>query len=166
MEGAHLLWEGRRDSDGCLAASDWMTAEELWALSKKVCPEMQNALRRSKSGRKKVRSHKSAREKFFGDLDALRRATCIVDVGTGNKDFRGGATPYSKPLEQAGFAIDKRFLTYGIDANGDEIAQYYYRMVIGRPEPHVLSRKSWAYEDVTSSVAFLNDAAKKKALAA
>ncbi len=43
---------------------------------------------------------------------------------------------------------------------GDELADYFYRLVIGRPEPHVLPRKSWKYEGITSAVAFKDNAAK------
>jgi len=161
--GIHLLWEGKRTAEGFLvgAASAFMTVEEVWRLSLKVNSELQKVLRESKSGRKGVRFHKSPREKFAVDLDVLRRATCVVNVATGEREYRGGKTPYSKPLEQMGFAIDKRFLTYGVDANGNELAQYYYRMVIGRSEPYSLSKTSWAYEGLDSSVAFKDAAARR-----
>ncbi|MHA2279552.1 MAG: hypothetical protein ACXAC5_01485 [Promethearchaeota archaeon] len=166
--GTHLLWEGKRNADGfCMdAESAWMTAEEVWKRAVKLNPDLLKILRKSRSGRKGVRAHKSAKEKFFGDLDVLRRATCVVDVSTGEREYRGGATPYSKPLEQVGFAIDRRFLTYGVDAEGNELGQYYYRMVIGRAEPHSLSRVSWAYEDLSSKVAFKDEAARRKVRAA
>jgi len=164
VSGVHLLWEGKRNADGFCpnAASEWMTAEDVWHLALKLNADLLKILRKSRSGRKGVKAHKSAQEKFFGDLDVLRRATCVVDVSTGEPQFRGGATPYSKPLEQCGFAIDKRFLTYGVDADGNELGQYYYRLVIGRPEPHSLPRSSWAYEGAGSSVAFKDETARRK----
>lgn len=163
LSGIHLLWEGKRNADGFCsnACSEWLTAEEVWTLAREINPDLLKILRKSKSGRKGVKTHKSAQEKFFGDLDVLRRATCVVDVSTGDHQFCGGATPYSKPLEQCGFAIDKRFLTYDVD-DGDDLAQYYYRLVIGRPEPHSLPRSSWVYEGSGSVVAFKNDAARRK----
>lgn len=158
--GTHLLWQGRRSGDGAVAVSDWFTEEQVWERAQKLNPELVRMLRKSKSGRKGAK-HRSAKEKFFHDLDVLRRATCVVDVTTGELEYRGGATPYSKPLEQCGFAIDKRFLTTGVDANGDETGQYFYRLVIGRPEPHVLPRVSWQYEGLASTVAFLDAKARK-----
>ena len=95
-------------------------------------------------------------------LDVLRRATCVVHVANGEREFCGGATPYSKPLEQCGIALDKRFLTYGVK-NGDEFGDYFYRLVLGRPEPHILPRASWQYETPSSRVAFKDDAARRAA---
>lgn len=160
--GAHILWAGKRNGDGFLpgACSDWFTAEEIWDLACEANPDLLKNLRKSKSGRKGA-SHKSAQEKFVVDLDVLRRATRVIHVADGELEYCGGATPYSKPLEQCGFAIDKRFLTYGVDANGDEVGQYYYRLVVGRPEPHVLRRSDWQYEGISSVVAFKSDKAKQ-----
>lgn len=160
--GTHILWEGLRNADGFLAASGWFTKEEIWDMACAFNPDLLKILRKSKSGVKGA-SHKSAKAKFFGNLDVLRRATCVVHVVDGRREFCGGATPYSKPLEQCGFALDKRFLTCGVDADGSELCDYFYRLVVGRPEPHVLSRKSWQYEGVTSVVAF-KDAAVKLAV--
>lgn len=158
--GTHILWEGSRSADGFLATSEWFTREEIWEMACAFNPDLLKILRKSKSGVKGA-SHKSAKAKFYGNLDVLRRATCIVHVVDGEREFCGGATPYSKPLEQSGFALDQRFLTYGVDADGEELAQHYYRLVIGRPEPHVLPRKRWKYEGVTSAVAFKDDASKR-----
>lgn len=158
--GTHILWNGKRNSDGHLAASDWFTKEDLWNKACKFNCDLLRILRKSKSGRKGA-SHKSARDKFFGNLDVLRRATCVISVTDGEREFCGGATPYSKPLEQMGFAIDKRFLTFGVDDDGNEAGQYYYRLVIGRSEPHVLRRTNWQYEGITSTVAFRDDKARK-----
>lgn len=162
----HLLWEGKRNAEGFLTASAWMTAERIWELACKINPDLLKTLRRSKSGRHDVGEHKSAREKFFTDLDVIRRATRKVDASTGDVSYTGGATPYAAPLEQCGFAIDQRFLTDGVDQDGTETAQYYYRMVIGRPEPHPLSKKSWAREGSGSRIAFLNDKVRRQASAA
>ena len=112
-------------------------------------------LRKSKSGRKGV-THKPARQKFVDDLDVIRRATCVVNDATGERQLRGGATPYAYPLEQVEFAIDKRWLTDGWE-NGDETGRYYYRLATGRREPHTLSHTAWRYEGDTSRIAFLND---------
>jgi len=158
--GTHLLWQGKRNSEGSVVTSDWFTAEQVWEKAQRLNPELLKMLKKSKSGIKGA-SHRTAKEKFFHDLDVLRRATCVVDVTSGEKEFRGGATPYSKPLEQSGFAIDKRFLTTGVDADGEETGQYFYRFAIGRPEPHVLPRKSWQYEGPTSTVAFRDEKAKR-----
>ncbi len=158
--GTHILWSGRRNSDDFLVASDWFTKEELWDMSCEFNGDLLRILRKSKSGVKGA-SHKSAKDKFFGNLDVLRRATCVVSVTDGEKEYCGGATPYSKPLEQVGFAIDKRFLTYGVGIDGEEVGQYYYRLVIGRSEPHVLNRSHWKYEGITSTVAFKDDSARK-----
>lgn len=160
VPGTHVLWDGRRNSDGFLTCSDWFTREEIWDMSREFNGDLLRILRKSKSGRKGA-SHKSAKEKFFGNLDVLRRATCVISVTDGEREFRGGATPYSKPLEQMGFAIDRRYLTYGVDKDGNEVGQYYYRLVIGRSEPHVLSRTNWQYEGVASTIAFKDDKARK-----
>ena len=157
--GTHILWDGRRNSDGFLTTSGWFTKEEILEMACVFNPDLLKLLRKSKSGVKGA-SHKSAKAKFYGNLDVLRRATCVVHVVDGEREFCGGATPYSKPLEQCGFAIDKRFLTYGVDENGDELGDYFYRLVVGRPEPHILPRASWQYEGITSAVAFKDDAAK------
>ena len=160
VPGTHILWDGRRNSDGFLVASDWFTKEELWDMACRFNTDLLRILRKSKSGRKGA-SHKSARDKFFGNLDVLRRATCVISVTDGEKDWTGGRSPYGKPLEQMEFAIDKRFLTYGVDKDGNEAGQYYYRLVIGRSEPHVLTRTNWQYEGITSTVAFKDDKARK-----
>lgn len=158
--GTHILWSGRRNKDDCLACSDWFTREELWSMARKHNCDLLRILRKSKSGRKGV-SHKSAQEKFVGNLDVLRRATCVVSVTDGERQYCGGATPYSKPLEQVGFAIDKQFLTYGVDKDGNEIGQYYFRLVIGRSEPHVLPRANWRYEEIGSLVTFKDDSTRR-----
>ena len=162
--GVHLLWEGKRNADGFLpgAESDWLTADEIWDLAREANPALLKTLQSSKSGRRGVTSHKSAKEKFITNLNVLRRATCVVDVSTGEREWRGGATPYSKPLEQSGFAIDMRFLTYGVDKNGDDLAEYFYRMVIGRLEPHILRKTEWSYEGSKSTIAFKNDRARQE----
>lgn len=158
--GTHILWDGRRNSDDFLVCSNWFTREEILEMSLAFNPDLLRNLRKSKSSREGV-SHKSAKDKFFGNLDVLRRATCVVQAIDGEREFCGGVTPYSKPLEQCGFSIDKRFLTYGVDENGNEAGRYYYRLVIGRPEPHVLPRILWQYEGLTSTVAFKDDAARR-----
>lgn len=158
--GTHILWDGKRNRDGFLVASGWFTKEELWDMACHHNGDLLRILRKSKSGRKGA-SHKSAREKFFVNLGVLRRATCVIHVVDGEREFCGGVTPYSKPLEQCGFAIDKRFLTFAVDKNGQELGQYYYRLVVGRPEPYVLPRTSWKYEGITSTVAFKDDNARK-----
>lgn len=160
QEGTHLLWHGRRVSDDFVVTSDWFTEEQIWKMGQRQNSELLKALKKSRSGRQGA-THRSAREKFLHDLDVLRRATCVLDVATGEVEFRGGATPYSKPLEQCGFAIDKRFLTTGVDANGDEVGEYFYRLVIGRSDPHILPRTSWQYEGTTSMVAFRDDKARQ-----
>jgi len=158
--GSHILWEGRRNQDGFIVGSEWFTKEEILEMACKLNADLMKTLRKSKSGRKGA-DHKLPKDKFFGNLDVLRRATSVVHVVDGTREYCGGATPYSKPLEQCGFAIDKRFLTYGVGKDGEELGQYYYRLVIGRSEPHVLLRTSWKYEDNTSAVAFKNVAAKR-----
>lgn len=160
--GVHILWDGRRNRDGFLVCSNWFTKEEIWAMACKFNTDLTTILRKSKSGRKGA-FHKPAKDKFFGNLDVLRRATSVIHIVNGKREFCGGATPYSKPLEQCGFAIDKRFLTYGVDKDGEETGQYYYRLVVGRPEPHVLPRTSWKYESIASVVAFKDDKARKAA---
>ncbi len=159
----HLLWEGKRGADGFLATSAWLTDEEIWELACKINPDLLKTLRRSKSGRTDVVEHKSPQEKFVTDLDVMRRSTRKVDAATGDVEYTGGATPYAFTLEQSGFAIDQRFLTYGVDAGGLELAQNYYRMVIGRPEPHPLPKTSWSYLGSDSPIAYLNDKIQKLA---
>ena len=158
----HLVWDGERNEDDCLALSEWMTAEQVWELACEMNPDLPKNLRKSKSGRDDVSEYKGAKEKFLTDLDVLRRATCIVNVFNGEREYCGGATPYSKPLEQCGFAIDKRFLTYDVDDEGNDMAQYYYRLAIGRAEPHILRRTDWAYEDASSTIAFLNEKVRRQ----
>ena len=164
IPGTHLLWDGKRNADGFLpgVASEWMNKEDLWKQAIEISPELQKILRKSKSGRKDIKVRKTAQEKFFDDINVLRRATVVVDISTGEREYRGGKTPYSKPLEQMGFAIDKRYLTYGVDEDGEELAQHYYRMVVGRSEPHVLRKAAWTYEGVDSKIAFKDEAARRK----
>lgn len=159
--GDHLLWEGRRDPDGCVAASDWMTEEQIWKLACKSNSGLLGMLRKSKSARRGVETRKSAKGKFLIDLNVLRRATRTVDAATGDVKHTGGYTPYAAPLEQCGYAIDRRYLTFGVDANGVELAQYYYRMVIGRSSPYPLPKKSWATLGTDSSTAYLNKRSQK-----
>lgn len=156
----HLLWEGKRTADGFVVASEWMTEEQIWTAAQRLNPELLRLLRKSKSGREDV-NHKTASEKFATDLDVVRRATCTVDAASGIREFCGGATPYAYPLEQCGSAIDKRWLTCDV-VNGEEVCNYYYRLAIGRPEPHPLSKSSWSYEGAESAVAFLNQKVRAK----
>lgn len=158
--GTHILWDGKRNKDGFLVCSGMFTRNEILDKAMAFNADLFKNLRKSKSG-KEGASHKSAKKKFFVNLDVLRRATRVVHVTDGEHEFCGGVTPYSKPLEQCGFAIDKQFLTYGVDKDGNEVGQYYYRLVIGRSEPHVLKRTHWQYEGITSTVAFKDDAARR-----
>lgn len=161
--GTYLAWEGKRDSEGCVAASGWMLPQEILDKAMEINPDLAKTMKKSRSGRKGA-THKSAADKFFGDLDVLRRATCVVNVANGEREFRGGATPYSKPLEQVGFAIDKRFLTYKLDSDNEHEGQYYYRLVIGRSEPHMLRRRDWAREYNTSAIVFKDVALLRRGL--
>lgn len=156
--GHFLVWRGKRDFDGNLVASPWRTGAELWDLARKFNPALELFLRQSSSPQKGAKRHLSAKEKFIQNIEVLRRATVVIHVTTGEREFSGGATPYSKPLEQCGMAIDARYLTTGVDSDGNEIGEYHYRMVWGRPEPRPLLYREWLYEGGNSRYAFLNDA--------
>ncbi len=158
----HLIWDGRRLVGECIVASGWMTADEIWEAALKLNPELLKRLRETSSGRKDVRVYAKARVKFINDLDVIRRARCVINMRNGERRISGGATPYGLPLEQVGMAIDKAFLTRQV-VNGKEVAEYHWRLVIGRREPYTLSEADWWYEDSTSEIAYLDDKIRRAA---
>ncbi len=148
----HLLWLGKRDWDGTLVASKWMTLDTLWAKAQSRNPAMVVALKVSKSKYSLLR-------KFEMVLEQLQRATCTVEMLSGISVYGGGCTPYAKPLEHCGWAIDWRWLTDRIE-DGEEQGNYYFRLVIGRPEPHDLKKQMWWYEGPNSKIAILDDSVR------
>ncbi len=161
--GQHLHWRGKRDATGALLASPWITGDDFW---QRACESNRNLLTRldqTRCGRTDLEpNHNSPKKKFLDDIEVLRRATRVVNVSTGKMSYQGGATPYSKPLEQCEFAIDKYHLTADIGSDGIEITDNYYRFVIGRAHTCVLSPEFWGYEGSESRVAFISEQAKCK----
>lgn len=164
--GHHLRWNGKRDKNDAVAVTPWMTKEELWELACKLCPDVKTTLKQSKSNVKGVAAHASVREKFFQNIDVLRRARRVFSVATGEHEFGGGETPYSMPLEQCGFAIDMAFLTTGVDAQGNEIGEYRYRMAYGRSTPWVLYERDWKGMTTNDHFAYISEQVRHKAITA
>lgn len=152
-KGEHIVWEGERNDDGFLVASPWMTEKELWAACVNAVPSLASKLRKGNF---------SPRQKFRSALQVLNRAVEVVDIVTGNVENRGGVTPYSKPLEQCGFAIDRRYLTNGYSTSTGDSAEYYYRLVVGRSEPHNLMRSQWWYLTKDNPQAFVSAQAQRE----
>lgn len=155
-KGEHILWDGERTKDDCIVASEWMTEGHLWSLCNRAFPQLVQNLKRGNF---------SPRRKFSLALAVLSRPVEVVDISTGTVHYYGGMTPYAKPLEQCGMAIDRRFLTFGVK-DGEELAQYYYRLVIGRSQSHSLKRSKWACEGMDSDIAWLNPRVKREVSAA
>lgn len=156
VNGEHLRWIGDRVVDGAILVSPWVTKEQLWNTALEINPRLQYSLRQSKSARDDAENHLSSREKFFQNIDVLRRSRRNFHIATGETDIGGGATPYSMPLEQCGFAIDMYFLTTGVDANGEETGEYFYRLAYGRSTTWSLYRREWVGLDSNASYAYLN----------
>lgn len=150
----HLIWIGNRDFDGGVAYSPWLTLISLWNLARKVNPQLEDFLRKSRSPQKGAKRHLSAKEKFLQNIEVLQRATVVIDATTGTRRFVGGTTPYALPLMQSGMSIDARYLTTGVNTDGDEVGEYHFRMVWGRSEPRPLLKRLWAYEDQDSRYAY------------
>lgn len=163
-DGEHLEWQGKRSVDDALVVSPWLTREQLWSLAQKVNDELVAVLRSSKSQRRGVKEHLNTKAKFFQNLDVLRRSRRTFHVATGEIEQGGGATPYSMPLEQCGFAIDMYFLTTGFDEAGNEVGEYFYRMAYGRSTPWSLYKREWAGLDVSSQIAYLNETIRQRAM--
>ena len=162
--GHHIQWKGKTTQDDAVLVSRWMTREELWEIATEMNPALKSALARSKSQRNDVKAHLSAQDKFFQNLDVLRRARRVLQVVTGESEFCGGATPYSMPLEQCGFAIDKQWLTNGW-TGGEETGDCYYRIAIGRDIPNVLHYRDWRGMDSGDNAAYLSDKVRKQCIA-
>ena len=161
VNGDNLAWRGKRNPEGFIAGSEWFTEDELWAMCNKANPKLVSILKRAKSGRKSVKQHKSAREKFKDNFEVIRRATQIMNAATGDVKIGGGKSPYAKPLEQVQFAIDRHFLTTGIQ-NGEETGEYCYRLVIGRSAVSELDEKDWAYLGLNDKIAFKNESIRER----
>ncbi len=162
-DGEYLTWQGKRTKEDAVVVSPWVTREALWNLARSLNPKLVRQLNAVQSQRKDVGEHLSSRDKFFQNLDVLRRARRGFLIATGNEEFRGGSTPYSLPLEQCGFAIDMFWLTTDVDSNGDETGGYFYRMVVGRSVPQILYRRQWVGLDYTSAFAYFNADVQMKA---
>ncbi len=163
-KGHRIAWSGKRNAEDCLAASTWRNADEMWELALRLNPDLKSILAKQKSHRKGVKKHKTPKEKFIANLNVMRRATEIFNVGTGRieDDDEGGATPYAFPLEQCGFAIDYQYKTTGIGSDGIETGDYFYRLAYGRSRCHVFYKRDWKYEDDSSKIAFLNEEVRSK----
>ena len=157
-DGTHMHWLGKRNPSDAVLTSSWLSEEELWGLACKINPGLAASLRSTKSGQEKVTKHLNPREKFKTNLNVLRRSRKSFQVITGTTIFGGGATPYSLPLEQCEFAIDKFFLTDGFDKEGNETGDYYYRLAVGRSTPHVLYKRNWKGLGTESRFAYKTDA--------
>lgn len=157
----HILWQGRRDAEQGLAYSEWFSEDELLGAALAYAPQLASMLRKSKSGRSDVSEHMTAQEKFAVNLNVMRRVTCSVNAFTGERTYQGGCTPDGMPLEQAGYAIDRRWMTWMM-AVGKEYQDYFYRLVIGRPEPHDVSRLQWKYLGADSPLAYVNKVVQRQ----
>lgn len=162
-DGEHLEWNGRRVSDDALVVTDWVTMEELWNTAQEVNSSLVSGLRRSKSQRDDVNEHLSAKEKFAQNVHVLRRSRRTFRVATGETELGGGATPYSMPLEQCGFAIDMYYMTTGFDNDGNEVGEFFFRMAYGRSTPWSLYKRDWAGLGPESTIAYRNERLRQRA---
>ncbi len=158
-DGDHLQWTGPRNFDGILTRSGWFTENQLWDLCRKANPQLIKILKKSKSkSAKGKKAHQTPRQKFGGNIEVIRRTVWSINAATGERSVGGGYTPCGKPMEQAQFAIDKRFLTTGFDQEtGMETGDVFFSLAIGRSETSDLSPADWGYQDSNSRIAFLND---------
>lgn len=152
--GTHLRANGKRNSEDAVLTSEWLTEEQLWTLCRRINPKLVGILNKVKSQVKGAK-HQSAREKFAHNLGVMRRAREAFQVVDGTRKFRGGATPYSMPLEQCDMAIDMYHLTTGIE--GTEVGEYFYRLAIGRRTPRILYARDWNGLDFNSPFAYVNE---------
>lgn len=165
-DGEHLVWNGSQKCDGAIVVSPWVTKEQLWDQAVKLNDELPASLKRSKSQRSGVKEHLGTKAKFFQNLDVLRRARRIRVVATGETEIGGGETPYAMPLEQCGFAIDQYYLTTGVDADGNEVGEYFYRIAVGRSIPWTLYKRHWATLGTDSPFAYKDEKVLSKAKSA
>jgi len=64
VDGQHLQWQGKRNADDCVAASPWMTADELWDLALSMNPKLRQLLSKVKSQREDVSEHLTSHEQI------------------------------------------------------------------------------------------------------
>lgn len=158
--GDHVTWRGK------VVIGGWMSKEMAWARAQEIAPKLKGVLSKNKSQVKGVKEHLGTMEKFVQNIDVMRRTRSVFNVVTGERDLdSGGATPYGRAMEQCGFAIDRFYLTTGFDDNGNEVGDYFYRLAIGRSEPHVLNYRDWRGLDAGDAIAYLTPALQKKAKA-
>lgn len=164
-DGQHITWRGRAAKDAAILLGSWMTFEQIW----QKCLELNSALKRNLSGNKSqvkgVKNHLNSRDKLQQSLEVMRRAREVFHIASGETEVgEGGATPYAMPLIQCGFAIDKFYLTNEFDDDGNEIGEYFYRLVVGRGTPWTLYKREWQGLDTNAKFAYLNEQIRQRAL--
>lgn len=167
LNGQHIVWNGKATVDDAILVGKWVNGNDLFARAVEINPDIRRLLRSNKSNVQDVREHLGVMAKFLQNIDVLRRARSVFSIATGETNsHRGGATPCAMPLEQCGFAIDKFYLTTGVDANGVETGEYFYRIAIGRGTPWSLRKNEWSGLDVGTEFAYLNDKVLKQSVTA
>ena len=156
LDGQHVHWLGDRNPADAVLVSPWVTKQVLWEKARDINPKLVAALKGKVSRVKNVSAHLGAFDKFCQNLDVLRRFRLVLHVNSGRKDLSGGATPCGMPLEQCQFAIDMFYLTTGVDRQGEEVGDYFFRMAYGRSYAQVLHYNDWVGLDVNSPFAYLN----------
>lgn len=165
-DGTHLVWRGPRNDADAVVATPWMTDKELYDIAVRLNRTLAARLRESKSPRPGVTARLDSFEKFRLNLDVMRRARRVKNLASGEEEEVGGATPYAMPLEQCGFSIDCAYMTKSIDANGDEVGEYYFRMAYGRSVPQSLTFEGWRGLGTDDKVAYVSEEVRQLARSA
>jgi hypothetical protein len=156
----HIHWVGKRSADDCLVACRWLSGKEMFEIACDVNDELNAILRKRKSPKRHVVQHLGTLPKFVQNVQVMQRATRVLHISTGEISLSGGASPCAFPLQQAGFAIDSRYMTYAVEVVKGEIVQHcglFFRLVVGRTVPHVLTKREHGHEGADSDFAFLNE---------
>jgi len=163
--GPVVHWEGRRNKEGLIVFSDWWPLDkELLDACCKFNPKLVDMLRKSKSGRQDAKNRMTPLEKFIHRIQVMARCRWHTPVRGGMPIPSGGVYPYGIPIEQFEMVIDDRFMTYDIDALGNESAIRYVRLGYGRRDRHVLSKRNWWYEGPHSPFAYVDERIRARAV--
>lgn len=165
-DGEHLVWRGKANVDDAVYVTPWLSRDRLLELAQKVNDDLLKNLKSSASPKSGVDddARLNSKDKFFQNVDVLRRSRRTFKLVSGEIELGGGATPCSMPLEQCGFAIDMVYMTTGFDAQGREIGEPMYRLAYGRSTPWTLGKRDWAGCTTDNKFAYLNEDVRQKAI--
>lgn len=142
--------------------SKLVSLTELWDIARNINPDLESILRESKSNVKGAR-HQSPLEKFFKNIEVMRRTRKTLHLSDGKVKYNSDATPYGLCLEQCGMCIDGLFLTSSIGPNGEEEGEMFYRLAIGRTIPQSLTKQEWKKLGPDNKIAYLSEKVRKMA---